>query len=573
MKTLLVLFLGALGLTMLLFLPYSLQMQDSLPNVIDPLFYAWNFSHNSQSFFQYGKNLLDTNIFYPQTNTLAFSDTLYAQMPIVMPIIWLTNNPILAENISILLTFPLAFLAMFALIRYLTKNTWSALFGSLFYAFSYPRISQIGHIPALSSQWLPLLILFLLRFLSMGQMKDLAITLLFYLLSITSSIYFGVFALIPMTVLTVYYVIIWLTKHEQCNLIDRIKKSILLFIPFLVILILVLYPYIRLKAEYPEIKRRVEDVQYLQAHLIDYATVLPTSILSRLGFRTRIGEFVLYPTIILVTLSLIGIIEAIRRKKTIYSIFFLIGFVSFILSLGTEREIVINTVPYIIRLPYYYIYKIFPPLEIIRVPARLGILVIFSLSVLSGYAIELIQKYKNHFLYFSVITVVFIAEIWQINTPSVKIPVGKNIPEVYQWLTALQENQIIVELPLKPLQKGDLMDNQLMISYDQLNENQVYALETYRIYFSSYHKKKMINGYSGFFPQTYHDNIELLESFPSDSSINALSKLGVRYIIVHAWQYSSDVWDDVLSRIDRRNDLKVIKQFGKDYIFELIQPI
>jgi hypothetical protein len=77
-KVLVVLTIVSILLTYLLFFPYSSKISSAVPNVVDPLFYAWNLSHNVHSATHGFKDLLNTNIFYPEGNTLAFSDTLYA---------------------------------------------------------------------------------------------------------------------------------------------------------------------------------------------------------------------------------------------------------------------------------------------------------------------------------------------------------------------------------------------------------------------------------------------------------------------------------------------------------------
>src|SRR5690348_13933806 len=143
-------------LTLFLLFPYSIRINSTLPNADDPVFYAWNISHNLQSASHGFSDLLDTNIFYPEGNTLAFSDTLYGQTFLTAPILYITKNPILTENLYILATFPLSVITMFLLAYYLTKNTWASACSGIFFAFCYPRLAQIGHMPMISSQWIPL---------------------------------------------------------------------------------------------------------------------------------------------------------------------------------------------------------------------------------------------------------------------------------------------------------------------------------------------------------------------------------------------------------------------------------
>ena len=98
-KRLAIVFLIYLLLTILLTWPLTPLAWDHVINAGDPLFYAWNLMHNVRSMTNGFSNLLDTNIFFPTTNTLALSDTLAIQTLLAAPIIWLANNPILAINL------------------------------------------------------------------------------------------------------------------------------------------------------------------------------------------------------------------------------------------------------------------------------------------------------------------------------------------------------------------------------------------------------------------------------------------------------------------------------------------
>src|SRR3989344_1483997 len=120
-------------LTFSIFLPFSLHIVDHLPNVIDPLFYAWNLSHNFRAISNGFINVLNTNIFYPEGNTLAFSDTLYAQTLFTAPILFFTKNPVLAENLYVFATFPMAAVSMFLLAYWMTQKIVASMISGLFF--------------------------------------------------------------------------------------------------------------------------------------------------------------------------------------------------------------------------------------------------------------------------------------------------------------------------------------------------------------------------------------------------------------------------------------------------------
>lgn len=533
--------LVTLFITASIFYPYSARIRNTLPNAIDPVFYAWNLMHNYTSAAHGLKNILDTNIFYPEGNTLALSDTLFAQTLFTAPIIALTHNPVLAENLYILATFPLSALTMFFLCYYLTGSLWASAVSGIFYAFSIPRISQIGHMPALSSQWLPLVFLFLIRWVREKKIHHLFRLFFWFLLSITSTIYFAIF-LIPLALIILFFE---LPKNKFLLL----RQFLTILLPALIILAIVLFPYIRLRIDYPGIRRGLDDAARLSATPADYLCVLPTSWLSDIGFPTDASERALYPTLTLITLSLLSL-----RKKNLG--FFLLAMFAGILSLG----------PYsgTIKLPYYYLYKIYPLLESIRVPARLSIFVILGLSVCASFTIAKIEKRKELII---IVFLIFLTEIWQTDISFVQIPV--EIPAIYQYIERVPDEGIILELPLHPVWLSTPMENQLTLTYGEVNENDVYALEAYRTYFSAFHRKRMLNGYSGYFPTRYHDHASVFDKFPTPDAIKTLEKRRVGYILIHANQYINVPYNEIERQMKNFPQLVQVAQFGTEYVYKI----
>lgn len=537
-------------ITYFLFLPYSGSISRGLPNAIDPVFYAWNLAHNVEAAQHGFTNLLNTNIFYPETNTLAFSDTLFAQTIVTAPIIILTQNPVLAENLYVLSTFPLSMLTMFFLSYYFTKNSGASVLAGMFYAFSYPRLSQIGHLPAISSQWLPLVFLYLIRYIREEKFKHLCWLFIWYLASITSTMYFGVF-LIPLALIVT---IVEVIGKSRASILHIFKKFMLIVIPAAIILSITLFPYIRLAAEYPGIKRSAQDSMRFAATLTDYVSVLPTSWLGNIGLPSNTNERPLYPTMTLVFFAAFSFLAWKKHRKTLLAFFFM-GTAAFALSLG-------NT-------PYFYLYKIYPLLQSVRVPARFSIFAILGLSVLAAHTLSLLFTSKRTAQLFIIITLLFFTEVWQTNTPFVRVPVKKELPAVYEFIREKEDDAIIVELPLRPEWLSNPMEHQLMLSYNELTQNDVYASEAYRTYFSSFHKKRMLNGYSGYFPNIYHDHSIALDTFPTAESIAMLEKKGIRYILIHASQYVNEPFTDIEWKIRNFPSLRLVKQFGSDYVYEI----
>jgi len=562
-KGLFILALFSSLLTIILFLPFSLHLTDGALNTIDPLFYAWNLSHNADSFMGGIPAMLNTNIFYPLTNTIAYSDTLWAQSLLTNPIIWLTHNPLLAQNIAILISFPLSAIFFYLLAHYLTGNTLAAAIGGIFFAFSYPRLAQIGHLPMITSQWLSLYILSLLKFLNVGHRRNFILACLWYVLALTSSLYFGVL-LVPAT--AVVLVADFLRNHELNLYKSRLAIILPLIIPFVILVTIAVFPYIRLKIEYPDIRRNLDDVTHLRASPVDYVSVLPTSLVASKILPKNTSEHALFPTLTVLSLALIGILRSKRKERFFIYTFLGIAFVSFILSLGNEQAFAMgNFSTGSLTLPYTWLYNLSPLFQTIRVPARFSIFVILSLSALAAFGIDhLLRKKKKALVYGAVI--LFFIEIWQVQTPFITIP---PVPRVYQWLMQQPEPMILAEMPVSLFYHGTKMENQLEKNYTKLHRTDTYALETYRIYFSSFHKKRMINGYSGFLPDSYNKLAETMESFPSSYTIDVLQKIGVTHAVVHLWQYTDADRSDIKKALETMPLLTLTYSDDNDVVYTI----
>lgn len=524
-KRLAIVFLIYLVLAVILTWPLTLFAKDHVVNAGDPLFYAWNLMHNFRSIGNGLGGLLDANIYYPTTNTLAFSDTLAVQTIITYPIIWLTNNPILAINLYTLFTFPIAGLGMYLLVKSFVKHEWVSVLSGAMFAFSYSRFGQMSHVPAQSSQWLPYYIYGLYWFLREGKMRSLAIALVSFLLLLGSSVYLGVFAVI---------VAIIMVSACYASLWSRLKIAVFPLIFTAALALLLMFPYIRLKAEHPEITRSLEESSARAAYQQDYFSVTQTSILSQF-FRPNEGERTLYPTIAALALATIGLSRQLPPL-----LFASIALTGLILSFGPERPFSLGSLDTgYITLPYAYLYKVFPLLQILRVPARFSIVFMLGLSVLAGYGAARFKKYWIPA--FAGMTIVFLFEIWQRPLALVKVPTYENVPLVYQWLKKQPDVRAIIELPIGKIENGVIpIDKQVSLPYEGISEDSPLVSETYRVYFSGFHGKKTVNGYSGYVPQSYQDAVANMDSFPSSASINYLRTQGVSHIVLHPWQLNQE---------------------------------
>jgi hypothetical protein len=138
--------------------------RDVPGDLIDPLFTCWALGWNFHYFglSNAGPRTVsywDANIFYPTPMSLARSEHFLPQALQGAPVYALTHNLVLTYNVLFLSTFVLSGLFLYLLARDETGDAWAALAAGLFYAFALFRWTQVEHLGALSSQWMPLALL------------------------------------------------------------------------------------------------------------------------------------------------------------------------------------------------------------------------------------------------------------------------------------------------------------------------------------------------------------------------------------------------------------------------------
>lgn len=78
-----------------------------------------------------------------------------------------------------------------------------------------------------------------------------------------------------------------------------------------------------------------------------------------------------------------------------------------------------------------------------------------------------------------------------------------------------------------------------------------YLTETLWMYWGTWHRQPLVNGYSGFFPQHYRGLVERLRMFPSDWALDALEASPAEYLVAYrpAMPWLSDLADPRLAEL------------------------
>ena len=527
------------ALTAVMTYPQVLHMRDAVHDDGDPLLNAWTLAWVAHQLPRAPGHLFDANIFYPERGTLAFSETLLAPAVVAAPLRWVGAGPILVHNVVLLSGFVLSGVGMALLARTLTGCTSASVLAGLVFAFLPYRIGHYAHLQLQQTECLPLVFWSFHRLLRTGRFRDGAWLGVFTAGQVLSCVYYGLF-LIPYIAIVGGVVIAHRNRvgpgidHPRRPGLSRIAAALAVAAAIATI---VAFP---LAGAYLDARRVVGD--RAQTEVMDgsatwrnYLGAPPeNAVYGRLLARFGGPERQLFPGFIAIALAVLALIPLGRRSTPIERWAYLIGLVFAIdASLGFNG------------LSYPVLYDWVVPFRALRIPARIGMFVGFSLAVLTAYGaarvLEHIESIAIRRAAAILIATLILTEC--ASRPIPLQPIPRPVPEVYADLVRDgSRDAAIVEYPMS--HKDD---------------------PTY-MYYSTFHWRPLVNGYSGFFPPSYSQMVASLASFPDQESIDAITSHGVRYLLVHEERMIGKRYSRVLAELDRRTDLALIsRRAGERY--------
>jgi len=568
-------------LTLILTHPLPFNLTTTVPNDIgDPLLNTWILAWDTHALLTNPLNLFNANIFYPLPNTLAYSEHLLSTALLALPIQLISNEPILAYNLSLLATFPLAGFSMYLLALHWTKQRSAAFIAGLIFAFAPYRFAAIAHIQLLTIQWLPLAMLFLDKIVtgatqgantrsSARPYHYLAFSS-FLVLQILTSWYLAIYAAL---IMAVYLIIALLARQLTSTTIIRLALT------FLIVVLLIfpfVSPYLALVNDFRE-ARPLSLALSFAAQPTDFMAATPFNRLFgplTTPFRTRSGfteENMLYVGIVTPILAIIATI-VLFTHFTKRKIRFGLAMAHFqrLVALSSLLMLVI-TLALVFPTPYTFVANLIPPSTIVRVPARWIIPALFALSSLAafGYAIIYTQisrsKFKflisNSLLAFCVLFL--IVETFSSPIPLAPVENRTTLNPAYQWLADQPADFALIELPLHSAPDPEFP-------------------EVKRLYASTLGWWPLVNGYSGFTPPRQPELAQSIANFPYDQSIPALQNFQLPitnhqsfFLLIHPGEapLNRTQWETTDRWYAERNPaLYPIGQFQGDYLYQILPP-
>lgn len=340
----------------------------------DPVFNTWLIWWNAHAL-PFTSRWWNPPVFHPIRGALALSEHLAGIGLITTPVQLAGANAVAAYNVAFILSFALSGLFTFLLARFLLKSSRgeafstnaAALCAALAYGFGPYRAGQLAHLQVLTSQWMPLVLLAMHRYVEEGRKRWLGVFVFAWIVQALSNGYYLLFFPVLLLLWLAWFVD-WRRPARGFALLACWIGSSLLLVPPL--------------ATYSAVQQRL-GVGRTPAEMVLFSAT-PSSFLhasSMLAFWPERGgaattEEFLFPGLTVVVLLVAGCIAAAVRKQRSPFLFYMAAAVlMWALALGPGGW-----------RPYTALASL-PGYAALRVPARFAMLATLCASVAAGLAL------------------------------------------------------------------------------------------------------------------------------------------------------------------------------------------
>jgi hypothetical protein len=483
-------------------------------------------------------HLFDANMYHPHKLMLAMGESHLPQALIAAVFMKTGISALAAYNIVFLLSFFLSAFGLYLLARELGLGTTGAFLAGLGFGFCAYRYKHIVHLQSLSTQWLPLALLFLVRFLRRPRKRDAVLSVGFTIAQALSS---GYFAMLMVPVLGAVLVWGWRALLNRAAL-ARLGVAAAVG---LALLLVVTWPHRKVAAQYHLTRSRAESLHW-SASLGSYLDPGPYAGLPHQRFlhrRFASGQN-LAPSVTILGLALLALVVVRRERATRLAA--AITLIGVLLSLGPELSVGVATIP-----GPYELLRLLPGGRLMRTPGRMGIGALLGLALLAGAGWTWLERRLGRYSTAAGMAVALLVavEVLPCGLRYAILPLAPR-PQATEWLVRAARGPVL-ELP-----------------WDQWSGNARY------LYWSTAHWLPMLNGFASFEVRAEPNNARLgmiANRWPTPYAVRQLRLRAVRYVVLHA-DLLTPGQQGYFARTPTPAGVRVAARFGEDYVFE-IEPL
>jgi hypothetical protein len=478
-----------MALALAVLLHDQLRHPYSVPELGDPLFSIWRIGWVNHQIVNDPAHLFDANIFYPERLTLTLSDPIILPAFTAAPLLAVGLPPVVVYNLLLFSGFLLSGIATYLLVERLTGSPHAACIAGLMYACYAYRFEHYSHLELQMTHWIPLGLIALHLFVLTGRYGYAIALALAGVAELYSSMYYGVFFLIYAAVIGVGL----LAVHRP-----DVRRMVVPVAACAVLAGVLAVPLIRpfVEAQPAKGERSLGEIALYSAKPSDYLRANAHSAAWRDRLMPSVAERALFPGIMPLALGAVGFAPPFSAVRAVYGVGLLVAYDA---SLGFNGYV------------YPYLHRWLPPVRGLRAPARFSAIVGLTLAIFAGFGVlRVLRCCRRKAIEWAVLAVMvaaILADAWPVLALE---PVWKTTPSIYERLPAT----------------GDVVIAELPVIYDP-------GYNVQFMYFSVWHWRPMLNGYSGFIPASYDRLTTELAEFPRDETPAVLRAHGATHVIVN----------------------------------------
>jgi hypothetical protein len=489
---------------------------SSVPDYGDPLFSIWRVGWVLHQLANDPRHLFDANIFYPQPLTLTFSDPMILPALTAAPFLALGIHPVIVYTMLFVSGFWLSGIATYVLVERLTWSPKAAFIAGLMYACQSFRFDHYSHLESQMTQWMPLGLLALHMFVATERWSYAVALALAIVAQLYSSMYYAVFFVVYGAVIGIGLLIV----HRPTLRAVIVRAAVAAAIA-----VVIAIPLVRAFAAAQPVKgdRGTAEIQYYSATPLDYVSANAHSALYGRVLPPAKPERALFPGAVPLALAAVGLAPPISAIRLVYVAGLLISLDG---SFGLNGVF------------YPALHDWFAPVRGLRSPARFSVLVALTLCIFAGFGVRRLLRAarRSRFTEWSLFLALIVAVLGDAWPTLTLLPVWKQPPAIYRSIDHTA-GVVLAEFPIEA--------------------NEVFNIPY--MYFSTWHWRPMINGYSGFIPSSYASVSPVLATFPNQDAIAELRRRGVTHVTINCGlKYAG--CDSQLASARESTDLRLIAE-------------
>ena len=477
--------------------PAHLSRNDNADTVLNEWALAW-VAHQAVTD---PMHLFDANIFYPERDTLAYSESMIVQSAMAAPMLWLGASPVLAYNIVLIAGFALNGFVMAWILARWTGRVEAALVGGMLFAYNAHIFTRLPHMQALHVEFLPLGLYACDRLLATPRVKTAIALGVACALQALTSVYLLVFTVCGLSAALAARAPEWIGPRLR-------QLGPLLLLSGLVAAVVAapfLFPYLLVHDAYG-FERTLDDTTGLAASLASYLSS-PSRLHYGLWSYKWFGESsALFPGVTATVLASLAMLRGTAFRNPRARMCLVMGAIGVLLSFGP-------------RVPgFAFLFEHLPLLRVVRVVSSYGYLGLIGLAVVAAYGVVELSHLVPARAWLPTIAGILLLVTVEPMAAPLELSPFEGTRRIYD-LVQREKNAVVIELPF-------------------YTESAGFAQARYMLN-ATRHWKPMLNGYSGYRPPSYYKTADAVASFPSSGSLSWMAEHGVTHVFLHM-----DAYDD-----------------------------